>query len=85
MATNDNALSCAKGSLTFYEMLAACIGEEADGKKYVRTHKVTAVAGSSGISCNSGINSEAELQNELRNIFCLDANGDWAIRLSQTT
>jgi len=85
MAANDNALSCSKGSLTFYEMLAACIGVEASGKKYVRTHKVTAVAGSEGITCNSGINSEDELKNELRNIFCLDANGDWAIRLSQTT
>lgn len=85
MAANDNALDCAKGSLTFHEMLAACIGVEASGKKYVRTHKVTAVAGSQGISCNSGINSEEELENELRNVFCLDANGDWAIRMSQTT
>jgi hypothetical protein len=85
MATNDNALSCSKGSLTFHEMLAACIGVEASGKKYVRTHKVTAVPGSNGISCNSGVNTEEELENELRNVFCLDANGDWAIRMSQTT
>lgn len=85
MATNDSAIDCAKSELTFWELLAAAVGKEASGKKYIRTHKVTAVAGSKGVSCGAGINSEAELQNELRNMFCLDANGDIAIRISQTT
>jgi hypothetical protein len=85
MAANDNAIDCNKSQLTFWELLSGCIGEEASGKKYLRTHKVNPVAGSSGIDCGSGINSEEELLNEFRNLFCLDANGDIAIRMSQTT
>ncbi len=85
MATNDNGISCAKQDLSFWELLAGCIGKEASGKKYIRTHKVTPVSGSKGIDCNSGINSQEELENEMRNIFCLDANGDLAIRITQTT
>lgn len=85
MAANDSALDCTKSELTFSELLAGCIGKQANGNKYLRTHKVTPVAGSSGIDCNSGINSEEELENELRNIFCLDTNGDMALRISQTT
>lgn len=85
MAANDNAIDCNKSELSFVDMLAACIGVDAGGKKYFRTHKVNPVAGSKGISCGSGINSELELQNEMRNLFCLDTNGDVALRVSQTT
>lgn len=85
MAANDNALTCATGELGFWELLGACIGVQADGKKYLRTHKVNPVAGSSGVSCGNNINSPSDLENELRNAFCLDANGDFAIRISQTT
>lgn len=84
MATNDNALTCAKKDVLFWELLAGAIGVDASGKKYIRTHKVSPVAGSSGISCTNGISTEEELLNEFRNFFCLDANDDIAIRISQT-
>jgi hypothetical protein len=84
MATNDNALTCAKKDVTFWEMLAGAIGVDAAGKKYIRTHKVTPVPGSSGISCTNGISTDEELLNEFRNFFTLDTNGDIAIRVSQT-
>jgi len=84
MATNDNALSC-QSNIQFYEMLAAALGKEASGKVYLRTHKVTAVAGSKAIACQgSGIDEET-LEIELGRVFCIDANGDIAIRISQTT
>lgn len=84
MAANDNVLDCNTGALTFWEMLGSAIGVQADGKKYLRMHVVTPVAGSSAISCGSGINSPEELMSEMRNLFTLDSNGDVAIRVSQT-
>lgn len=84
MAANDNAVTCGNSEITFWELLASCIGVDAGGKKYVRYYEPTNVPGSKGFSCGVPIDVN-EIQNELKNIFTTDANGDMCIRISKAS
>jgi hypothetical protein len=79
MAANDNAVACGNTEVTFWELLASCIGEDASGKKYIRLYATTDVADSKGFSCGSDMGVE-QIQNELRSLFTVNANGDMCIR-----
>jgi hypothetical protein len=83
MAANDNILKCST-SLSFIEAIGMCLGKMADGKVYLRTHKITPVAGSKAFSCSVGMDEEA-VRTMIMSCLCEDSNGDVAIRISQTT
>jgi hypothetical protein len=82
MAANDNAVSCSNSEATFWELLASCIGEDATGKKYLRYYEPSNVSGSKGFSCGADMGPE-QIQNELRNLFTTDSNGDMCIRIAK--
>jgi len=81
MAANDNAVSCTNKDVTFFSMLAQCIGVDASGNKTLRVHSSASVNNSTGLACggaNDGLNTQASLLE----LFTYDTNNDLAIRMS---
>lgn len=80
MATNDNAISCG-ADFTLEELLSGCIGKDSSNKPTLRLYESAATAGSKFFACGNPVD-ETNFAAVLKNLICLDSNGDFAVRVS---
>lgn len=80
MAANDNVIACGS-DLGFQELLAACVGLDASNKPTLRLYDSNSVSGSKFFACGTPVDKD-NINNAVRSLFTLDANGDIALRVS---